>query len=217
MKGGPLMDQGNNVQDENLVNDQVTQALADSGVADAPADDAAAPAAEPTVPTEPVVAPVPDAVVEPEAAPAEAEAADTGTAEATPVNAETVSAPLVDEPEDEPALPEVAVDEPADETPAIVGSSSPLGGGESDDALMSVKQQALEQLSPLVDHLDLPPEQKFDTYMEILRASDDKALVQPAFEEAQKIEDEDKKAQALLDVVNEVNYLTQDHEAAHDA
>ena len=50
--------------------------------------------------------------------------------------------------------------------------------------------------------------------MEILRASDDKSLVQPAFEEAQKIDDEDKKAQALLDVVNEVNYLTQDHEAA---
>ena len=76
---------------------------------------------------------------------------------------------------------------------------------------MDVKQQALQQLSPLVSHLDLPADQKFDTYMEIIRASDDKTLVKPAFEAAQAIEGEDKKAQALLDIVNEVNYLTQDH------
>jgi hypothetical protein len=47
--------------------------------------------------------------------------------------------------------------------------------------------------------------------MEIIRASDDKSLIQPAFDVAQLIEDEDKKAQALLDVVNEINYLTQGH------
>jgi hypothetical protein len=85
------------------------------------------------------------------------------------------------------------------------------GGVGDDDELMDVKQQALEELSPLVSHLDLPPEQKFDTYMEILRASDDKTLVKPALDAAKAIEDDDKRAQALLDVVNEVNYLTQDH------
>ncbi len=207
------MDQGNNVQDENLVNDQVTQALADSGVDDAamaaPADDSAvpAPAAVPTVPTEPVI---PEPVAAPEA---EAEPG-VGAAEATPVNQETVSAPLEDTPEPEIPAPAPAP-EPAEETPAIVGSNGPIGSGSGDDdELMSVKQHALEQLSPLVGHLDLPPEQKFDTYMEILRASDDKSLVQPAFDIAQQIEDEDKKAQALLDVVNEVNYLTQEHDSA---
>ncbi len=194
------MDQGNNVQDENLVNDQVTQAIADSGVADAPV------AAVPTVPTEPV-SPTADPAPEAEADPG------TAAAEATPVNAETVLAPLVDAPAAD-AAPAAEPETP--ETPQISTSAgSQLGGvGGSEDGLMSVKQRALEQLSPLVDHLDLPPEQKFDTYMEILRASDDKSLVQPAFDIAQKIEDEDKKAQALLDVVNEVNYLTQDHEAA---
>ncbi len=193
------MDQGNNVQDENLVNDQVTQAIADSGVADAPAADDAA--ATPTVPTEPVVpAPEPAAEATPGA----------GVAEATPVNAETVSAPVGETPVDD-----TPAQEDEDPTPATpVGPDLPnLSGSDGDDDLMGVKQAALEQLSPLVDHLDLPPEQKFDTYMEILRASDDRALVQPAFDEAQKIEDEDKKAQALLDVVNEVNYLTQDHDA----
>jgi hypothetical protein len=91
--------------------------------------------------------------------------------------------------------------------------TSHLDGGTGDDEeLMDVKHEALEELSPLVNNLDLPPEQKFDTYMEILRASDDKTLVKPALEAAKAIEDDDKRAQALLDVVNEVNYLTQDHE-----
>ncbi len=44
--------------------------------------------------------------------------------------------------------------------------------------------------------------------MSIIRAGDDKSLIKPAFDAAQQITDEDKKAQALLDVVNEVNYLT---------
>ena len=200
------MDDATQVQDENLVNDQVTQAIADSGVTEeapaaepAVADDAAAvdpAAAVPTVPTEPVEAP---------------EVADTGTAEASPLNTDPVSAPMIETPEAE--APAVEEEAPA-ETPQIATSTGPVGGGGDDDSLMSVKQAALEQLSPLVDHLDLPPDQKFDTYMEIPRASDDKSLVQPAFDEAQKIDDEDKKAQALLDVVNEVNYLTQDHEAS---
>lgn len=89
------------------------------------------------------------------------------------------------------------------------GSGAPLTP--QDENLVSVKKQALEQLSPLIDKLDLPPEKKFETYMEVIRASDDKNLIEPAFQAANAIEDEDKKAQALLDVVNEVNYLTQDH------
>lgn len=195
------MDEGQQVQEQNLVNDQVTQALADSGVADDSAAATPAPAtpavpetpapATPTVPTTPVEAPDDDTPL-------------TGTAEATPLTGETVTAPMIDtpgeEPEEEEEAPEVA--------PAAVSVPSPASSG--DDDLLSVKQKALEQLSPLVDHLNLPPDQKFDTYMEILRASDDKTLIQPAFDEAQKIDDEDRKAQALLDVVNEVNYLTQD-------
>lgn len=201
------MDDGTAVQDENLVNDQVTQAIADSGVTEdaAPAAAPAEPAAAvPTVPTEPVV-PAPDPTTE-------NDTPGTGTAEASPLNTDPVTAPMIDTPgEEEPEAP--AEEAPAEETPAIIGSGPAAGGTGDDDELMSVKQKALEQLSPLVDHLDLPADQKFDTYMEILRASDDKSLVQPAFDTAQKIEDEDKKAQALLDVVNEVNYLTQDHEA----
>lgn len=190
------MDQGNDVQDQNLVNDQVTQALNDSGATDAPAADT----------------PAPDA---PPAEDAAAEAPATSDAEATPLDTPTVSAPLIDPPvsEDTPAEEEPAIPTITDTPGALSPAPAPAASNGADDDLMSVKQKALEQLSPLVDHLDLPADQKFDTYMEILRASDDKSLVQPAFDAAQKIESEDKRAQALLDVVNEVNYLTQDHAA----
>ena len=45
--------------------------------------------------------------------------------------------------------------------------------------------------------------------MMMIQASDNQDLVKDAFEAAQKISDEKEKAQALLDVVNEINYFTQ--------
>ncbi len=42
----------------------------------------------------------------------------------------------------------------------------------------------------------------------MLRASDDPALIKPAFDAAQGIVGEKEKAQALLDIINEINYIT---------
>lgn len=79
----------------------------------------------------------------------------------------------------------------------------------SNDDLQHIKDEALEKLRPLVDKLDQGPEEKFDTLLMLIRASDDKSLIKPAYEAAEAIEDDQKRAKALLDVVNEVNYLTQ--------
>lgn len=75
--------------------------------------------------------------------------------------------------------------------------------------LDAIKQKALNQLSPLVDHLDQSPEDKFRTTMMMIQASDDQNLIQSAYEAAEQIPDEKVRAQALLDVVNEINYFTQ--------
>lgn len=79
------------------------------------------------------------------------------------------------------------------------------------DDLIGIKQSALEQLTPLVDQLDQTPEEKFRTTMMMIQAADNKALIKTAYEAAQKIVDEKAKAQALLDVVNEINYFTQNN------
>ena len=94
-----------------------------------------------------------------------------------------------------------SIDEPA--------AAAPI----ADDDLLDIKRQALTELSPLVSHLDQSPEEKFRTTMMMIQASDNQALVKDAYAAAQQISDEKTKAQALLDIVNEINYFTQHHVA----
>ena len=75
--------------------------------------------------------------------------------------------------------------------------------------LVSIRQHALQQLSPLVSHLNQSPEEKFHTTMMMLQATDDHSLVKAAYETALTISDDRTRAQALLDVINEINYFTQ--------
>ena len=89
-------------------------------------------------------------------------------------------------------------------------TTSPQVTGDAND-LLGVKQQALQQLTPLVSHLDQTPEEKFRTTMMLIQASDDQTLVATAFEAAKAITDDKSRAQALLDIVNEINYFTQQH------
>lgn len=96
-------------------------------------------------------------------------------------------------------------------------SPSPSANTDNDDNLQHIKDEALEKLRPLVDKLDQEPEEKFDTLLMLIRASDDKSLIKPAYEAAEEIKDDHKRAKALLDVVNEVNYLTQPHESSKSA
>lgn len=79
------------------------------------------------------------------------------------------------------------------------------------DELLGIKQDALQQLSPLVGHLDQTPEEKFRTTMMMIQASDDQSLIKAAYDAAKDISDEKARAQALLDVINEINYFTQQH------
>jgi len=100
-----------------------------------------------------------------------------------------------------------------DNTPQpIVGhSDSPASPAAPSGDLADVKQKALGELEPLVDQLDQSPEEKFRTIMMMIQASDNQGLIDKAYQAAQAIEDEKARAQALLDVVNEVNYFAQQH------
>lgn len=73
--------------------------------------------------------------------------------------------------------------------------------------LETLKKDALEELRPLVDKLDLPSEEKFDTLLLIIRSTDDQSLLTAAHAAAKAIEDETKRAQALLDVIKEIDYF----------
>lgn len=121
------------------------------------------------------------------------------------VSSEPSEEPVTEEPSPAPSLPP---EEPGDDKPATAEVTDDERGSGNFSELQSIKQQALTKLAPLVEHLDQDPEERFNTLLMMIRASDDASLVQPAYDAANKIEDDKKRAQALLDVVNEVNYLT---------
>lgn len=89
--------------------------------------------------------------------------------------------------------------------PVVDTSATDTAAGD----LADIKKQAIEKLSPLIPLLDQTPEEKFHTTMMLLQSTDNKALIKDAYDIAQLITDEKTKAQALLDVVNEINYYTQ--------
>lgn len=76
------------------------------------------------------------------------------------------------------------------------------------DDLVNIKKQALQELNPLIEHLDQSSEEKFKTTMMMIQTSDDKSLIPRAFTIAKSLTDEKQRAQALLDIVNEINYFT---------
>ncbi len=128
--------------------------------------------------------------------------------------------PVATPAEDEESPEETTETEPAENalptpTPPVVTDfslptpatpTSPVSSGGDD--LEGIKKDALNELRPLVDKLNLAPEEKFDTYLLLLRSTDDRALIGPAHEAAQAITDESRKAQALLDIIKEIDFLS---------
>lgn len=139
-------------------------------------------------------------------------------AAATPVEAPeeaTAPAPEMPAPVMPAADPVMAQPAPAAAPammPAPEMSAMPTMG--NDGELDSIKKDALNELRPLVDKLNVAPEEKFDTYLLLLRSTDDKGLIAPAHEAARNITDEARRAQALLDVIKEIDYLSNPSQAA---
>lgn len=91
----------------------------------------------------------------------------------------------------------------------IVGYNPPSNNlTPASNNLEDVKKDALIELRPLVDKLDLSAEEKFDIYLLLLRSTDDTSLIAPAHNTAKGITDDSKRAQALLDIIKEIDYLS---------
>jgi len=78
-----------------------------------------------------------------------------------------------------------------------------------DSELQEIKRNALQNLLPIVGKLDQSPEERFQTLLMVIQASDNRELINEAYETAAKIPDEGKRAQALLAIINEINFFTQ--------
>lgn len=106
-------------------------------------------------------------------------------------------------------------DEPAKPAPSII---HPHNKGHKEDTkpapkatagdLDGLKASALEELRPLVGKLKLPAKERFDTLLLIIRSTDDQSLLGQAHDAAKDIEDDTQRAEALLDVIKEIDYFS---------
>lgn len=95
----------------------------------------------------------------------------------------------------------------------VAAPAEPASVPAATDDLLDIKQEALQALTPLVGQLEQTPEEQFRTTMMMIQASDNHSLVRVAYDAAKKISNEKERAQALLDIVNEINYFTQHPQA----
>lgn len=137
--------------------------------------------------------------------------------------------PAAGDPDNEPFVPPTLtptppIDEPKEEKPAPKVEHTHAKGGHAkaakeadtptpapntgDSELDGLKASALEELRPLVGKLNLPAEERFDTLLLIIRSTDDQSLLAQAHEAAKEITDDGRRAQALLDVIKEIDYFS---------
>ena len=88
-----------------------------------------------------------------------------------------------------PAAPAMPVEPAAPEMPAM-GLN-----------MAQVKEAALRDLAPILDHMNVNPAQKFRIYRDMIETLHDNSVAMPALEAAKQIQDENARAEALLYLV----------------
>lgn len=138
------------------------------------------------------------------------DADDAGQANEEIVTTPAPAQPPAPAPEPAASVPAPEPVAPAEPAAALPPMPAPAAAGELDD----VKKEAITELRPLVDKLNLAPEEKFDTLLLLIRSTDDKTLIAPAHDAAKEITDESRRAQALLDIIKEIDFLSGQQPAA---
>lgn len=120
--------------------------------------------------------------------------------------AEPVSTPALDEPT-APAMPEPTVSESTEPTTPEATSSVAPFEREGNLDIKDVKEAALRELAPLLAKLDVPAEQKFDIYKNVIDTYHDSSVIASAYRAASEIEDERTRGEALLYIINSIDKM----------
>jgi len=133
---------------------------------------------------------------------------------ATPTTAQVKPAPV-----SSPAPADLTATTPPSSTHTVASVSTPATTTSNDtpaepdaekvdhEELAGMKQHALDHLEPLVEHLDQTAEEEFKTTMMMIQSNDNHTLLEKALEAAKRITDDTARAEALLDIINEINYF----------
>ncbi len=132
----------------------------------------------------------------PDAPQPEALQPETPVTATTPVDTQQSTEPPASEPTQPPPTPDQATAPSSTTTPASDLSD-----------LDDIKKKALDELQPLIEHVEQSPEERYETVMMMIRSNDDPNLISQAYEAAKGIKNEKARANALLNIVSEIEYL----------
>lgn len=93
----------------------------------------------------------------------------------------------------------------------VEGGATNKDTGESKSTssdLDAIKRDAISELRPLVGKLQQQPVDRFDTLLMLIRSTDDSSLISEAHRTALDIKDDARRAQALLDIIKEIDYFS---------
>ena len=107
-------------------------------------------------------------------------------------------APKIDEPQIEIAAA------PLDAQAAAPAPTKAIYG---DPDLDKVRSNALSDIRPVLEKIEISPEKKFIVYRDIIDVFDDKACFEPAYAAATKIADDKERAEALLYIIEKIDAL----------
>ena len=91
------------------------------------------------------------------------------------------------------------------ETPQI--EMTPQKAMYGDPDLDRVKINALNEIRPILESVDIPFEKKFIIYKDIIELTDDKSCIEPAYNAARQIADEKTRAESLLYIIEIIDSL----------
>lgn len=92
-------------------------------------------------------------------------------------------------------------------TPVITNESDTEEQSSEPLSMHQVKEAALRDLVPLLDHLNMEPDQKFNLYRDIFQELKDYTVLEPAYKAAKNISDDTKRAEALLYLVEAIDKM----------
>lgn len=136
--------------------------------------------------------------------------ASVADAENTANATSTVETPVEPVAETEESVTEsTAIEAPIAEAPTATAmeASANIMNESNSNSLDDLRQKALRDLRPIVDKVELNDEESFDVLLLLIRETDDESLLPRAYEAARQIQDEARRAQALLDVIKETDYF----------
>lgn len=113
-------------------------------------------------------------------------------------------------PAPEPIMPEAPTPKlPSEPAPMPNPTPESTSGAVANDNLSvhQIKEAALHDLVPLLDHLEMGPSQKFNLYRNIFEQLKDYTVLERAYRAASEISDEKERAEALLFLVESIDKM----------